>query len=249
MNMKTSHPPLPDAQCPGQCWSPLPMRPPCTPARLWQRAFLTLSPSASSRTGPPIARGKSSHTWACRALSSMPAKIGSWSVINSRCFKDILQSGNNQSNYDKTHHWPRPLSTRSPVGLVWTLHHDSLQKKFCHHSHLEECLLSAQYLDSGGRVLGQVHQGAGMRNQPCSYQFTHQDSQVRCDCHHTILQVFVQLSPVLLNLYHLFHEWRWEKLSKNGGSVKQTCWQRCFMLMMSSPLISVPMLISAASFT
>ena len=70
-------------------------------------------------------------------------------------------------------------------------------------SHLEERLLSPENLDGGGGVLGEVHEAAGVSDQPRSHQLAHQDGQVGGDRHHAVLQVLVQLAAVLLDLDNL----------------------------------------------
>ena len=69
--------------------------------------------------------------------------------------------------------------------------------------HLEKSLIGAEYLYGGRGVLGEVHQTAGVGDQASPHQLTHQDGQVGGDRHHTVLQVLLQLAPVLLDLHNL----------------------------------------------
>merc|ERR1719402_394040 len=68
---------------------------------------------------------------------------------------------------------------------------------------LKQSLLSAQNLHCRGGMLGEVHQGAGVGDQPGADQLAHQHRQVGCDRHHAVLQVLVQLPSVLLDLDNL----------------------------------------------
>merc|ERR1719402_1729435 len=68
---------------------------------------------------------------------------------------------------------------------------------------LKQSLLSAQYLHCRGGMLGEVHQGAGVGDQPGADQLAHQHGQVGCDRHHAVLQVLVQLPSVFLDLDNL----------------------------------------------
>ena len=52
-------------------------------------------------------------------------------------------------------------------------------------------------------MLGEVHQGASVGDQPGADQLAHQHGQVGCDRHHPVLQVLVQLPSVLLDLDNL----------------------------------------------
>ena len=52
-------------------------------------------------------------------------------------------------------------------------------------------------------MFGKVHQGAGVRDQPGANQLADKHREVRGDRHHSVLQVLIELSSVLLDLHHL----------------------------------------------
>lgn len=52
-------------------------------------------------------------------------------------------------------------------------------------------------------MFGEVHQGAGVRDQPGAHQLADKHREVRGDRHHSVLQVLVELTSVLLDLNHL----------------------------------------------
>ena len=68
---------------------------------------------------------------------------------------------------------------------------------------LKKSFLGSEDLHSAGGVLGEVHETAGVRDEPGSNQLPHQNGQVRSNGDHAIFEVLVQLSPVLLNFDHL----------------------------------------------
>ena len=100
-----------------------------------------------------------------------------------------------------------------------------------------------------------------MRDKPSSNQFSNKDCQVRGNGIHSVLQVLVQLGTVVWRQKVL----KGEQSSKNQESWKwfyqilvrclmlpvivTICVQRCWMFMISSSLISVPILISDKRFT
>ena len=68
----------------------------------------------------------------------------------------------------------------------------------------EERLLGTEYLHGRRRMLGQVEQRAGVRNETRAHQFAHQRRQVGRNRQHAILQILVQLIAIVRYLEHLF---------------------------------------------
>mmetsp|Transcript_22450 Transcript_22450/g.27657 ORF Transcript_22450/g.27657 Transcript_22450/m.27657 type:complete len:445 (-) Transcript_22450:59-1393(-) len=61
----------------------------------------------------------------------------------------------------------------------------------------EESLLSAEHLDGGSRLLGQVDERAGVRNELGAHELTDELGKVGSDGGHAVLQVLSQVSAVL----------------------------------------------------
>lgn len=60
----------------------------------------------------------------------------------------------------------------------------------------EQRLLSAEDLHRTGRVLREVEQATSMADQSRADKLSDERSQIRCDCAHTVAEVFCELSAV-----------------------------------------------------
>mmetsp|Transcript_88609 Transcript_88609/g.253720 ORF Transcript_88609/g.253720 Transcript_88609/m.253720 type:complete len:272 (+) Transcript_88609:571-1386(+) len=70
----------------------------------------------------------------------------------------------------------------------------------------EECLLRTKDLHRAGGMLGEAHEGTGLRDEPSSHQLADHVRQVRCDGVHAKLEVLGERGAVLGELDHALGE-------------------------------------------